>query len=120
MSYQDWHVGMRVVCVKRQEVGRARDEGVSLPTIGNVYTIRDIEPCDYWPGVCIRLNEVRNGPHHLDGQEPSFYHGWFRPVQTRKTSIAQFERLLNPSKEDTLRELEAEIFEHEPTEVPFR
>lgn len=100
MSYTSWHVGMKVVCVQTQEASRAREEGVILPEIGRVYTIRYIGPSDFWPGIFIRLNEVRNGPHHLDGEEPSFYHGWFRPVQDRSTDISIFTRMLNPQKQD--------------------
>ncbi|MGN6768504.1 MAG: hypothetical protein ACTHJQ_01455 [Rhizobiaceae bacterium] len=95
MNYRDWHAGMRVVCVRTQEVERARDEGVILPTIGRVYTIRDIEPSDGWTGVCIRLNEIRNKPHFEDGLEPSFYHGWFRPLD--ESSLDIFRAHLAPS-----------------------
>lgn len=111
MSYLDWHVGMKVVCiqgVRPQAYGsissRGKPEGVvsnpHYPEQGVVYTVRHINPIadDY---VLILLEEVRND--HLDsfirgGLEPGFHAKYFRPVQTRRTNISILEAMLTGAK----------------------
>lgn len=82
-------------------------------TVGKVYIVHSTSP--YW----VRLTDPKTWG--LGGQATA---GWdlfrFRPVQKRATDISIFTALLNPSDEDTFRELEAEVFEYEPVEVPFR
>ena len=96
-------VGQKVVMVKQFSqfsLDRARDDGVTLPVIGPVYTVRDMEPGEDWNKgkVYLRLDEIRNEPHIKDGIEPSFGAWQFRAVAERKTDISVFKAMLNPSK----------------------
>lgn len=100
-------VGQKVVCVgcgqseRKTRVERPQGEkaGAIYPTIGSVYTIRQI---DVWnDGTTILLNEISNA--HLIGWkggtiEPGFPAKGFRPVVDRKTDISVFKAMLNPSK----------------------
>lgn len=127
-NYLSWHVGMKVIADREggwPERTHPALVGCVWPENGKVYTIREIDylVASYGEGVVIWLDEIRNKVvkfRDLPAMEVGFAARGFRPLQTSKTSIEIFERLLNPSKGDTIRELEAEIFEYEPTEVPFR
>jgi hypothetical protein len=98
-----FHVGQKVTVFKpfpACEIQRAKDEGVTLPVLGVVYTVRGMEP-GVWNSneTFIRLAEIVNGPHVEDGIEPSFSATRFRPVIERKTDISIFKAMLNPSKQ---------------------
>lgn len=112
MSYLNWHVGMKVVCVAAQERINAivaSLPGSVYPTSGKIYTIREIRDDSPLTNgktqIVVLLCEIDNS--HLVGRvlkpgtkcfvEPGFNPNGFRPVQTRKTDISIFNRiLLNP------------------------
>ncbi len=104
MSYRDWHVGGKVVCVDGTWGASGaiqRHYCPALPSEGEVYTIRTIE-CrvvvrGQSPEVLIRLDEVRNPAP--TGVEPLFFASKFRPVQPRATDISIFTALLTGAKE---------------------
>jgi hypothetical protein len=82
MSYLNWHVGMKVVCVKP-----FGDELMK----GNVYTIT-------WLG---GGSVFRHVPHcRVNGGEQAWMLERFRPVHDRKTDISIFTRMLNPQKQE--------------------
>ncbi|RUU79990.1 hypothetical protein [Mesorhizobium sp. M7A.F.Ca.MR.362.00.0.0] len=124
-AYQDWHFGMKVVCVKTWS-SRGYGYGDEIgPVAGNTYTIREIGyfRSENQGHLQVRLCEIVNKarPYRDIGvREQSFRASRFRPVQNRATDISIFTALLNPSEDETFRELEAEQFAYEPTEVPFR
>lgn len=99
----DFIVGQKVVCVggfPDREIQRAKEDGVYLPAKGAIYTIRDMEPgADWWTRhlVFIRLVELVNTPHVVDGIEPSFSAGGFRPVVEKKADISIFTAMLAPA-----------------------
>lgn len=86
MSYLNWHVGMKVVCVN------AGGLAGPLLTVGAVYTVRELEP------EFVHLAEPSTWSP-TGGRELS---GWtysrFRPVQTRDTDIAVFTSMLTSTK----------------------
>ena len=93
MIYRDWHVGMKVVCVKRGEwSGGSLAECV--PAYGEVYTVRTME--DTPEGLFLRLHELSNP--ECFGTEPQFWAVRFRPVETRKTDISIFTSMLSPER----------------------
>ena len=100
-----FRVGQKVVMFKQfgpHAIGRAKDEGVTLPVKGQVYTIREIEEgegCEAGETFYLRFNEIWNGPHVCDGIEPSFHADLFRPVVERKSDISVFHAMLTPSKQ---------------------
>lgn len=89
-----------------------------LPETGRIYTIREFYV--HKAKVYIRLDELRNIPLEtvLGPFEAAFNVTHFRPVQPRKTSIDIFESLLDPTEDETFRELEAEQFDYENCAVP--
>lgn len=94
----NFHVGQKVVMVddwKPHVRERAADEGVTLPTLGTIYTIRGMEPGVFNPSkIYLWLNEIHNGPCS-DGIEANFCSSLFRPVVERKTDISCFTDMLN-------------------------
>lgn len=96
-------VGQRVVMVREYpetERLRALDEGVTLPSLRSVYTIRDISPgADIWTRhlVFLRFVELVNGPHISTGIEPNFESSGFSPIVERKTDISIFTAMLTPA-----------------------
>jgi hypothetical protein len=104
MSYRDWHVGMKVVCIDPTwgASGPLQAEYCpNLPVKGQVYTIRTLE-CRVVVkregfAVLIRLEEIHN-PINYQG-EPVFFGKKFRPVQPRKTDISIFTAMLTGSKQ---------------------
>lgn len=98
MSYLDWHVGMKVVCV--DDGGFISTEYIEImPVVGSVYTIREIVP--YGKRVGLRLDEIRNGKfQYTQGiqEEAAFSAKNFRPVHTRKTDVSIFTAMLTGSK----------------------
>lgn len=75
----------------------AKENKVTLPFTGIVYTVREIVATD--DGIGIRLCEIDNSNKPEKGYEQSFWPHLFRPVVTRKTNIAIFTAMLNASKE---------------------
>ncbi len=104
MSYLDWKVGDKVVCINADGLAEYEE----APVRGQIYTIRDIA-ADWVGRVGVRLQEVRNGPHpgvvpdDSGCTERGFLTSRFRKVQPRKTDISVFEAILHehraPSKE---------------------
>jgi hypothetical protein len=114
MSYLNWKVGDKVVCLKNGKwSGLQPDE--SFPVYGGIYTIRNIEP--HKDEVYIRLEEVVNPGDYEDCEECQFWAKHFRPVQTRKTDISIFTALLTPSEDDII---EIELCDYEIVAVPFQ
>lgn len=98
----DFVVGQKVVLIKPfpdHEIERAEADGVILPSMAVVYTVRDIEPGVglYVGRFALRFIELVNPPHHSNGLEPAFVHTMFRPVVERKTDISIFKRMLTPA-----------------------
>ena len=73
-------------------IERAMSDGIILPSKNRAYTIREIEPGTL-TGVYFRFKELVNGAC-ADGIEPSFYAGWFRPLNSRPTDISIFTDIL--------------------------
>lgn len=111
MSYHDWHVGMKVVCVDdvfdesgRNGIGRACEV---VPVAGQVYTIRAIGK--FYPGnpeeLVIVLNEIVNPVlpyrygYSVVRSERCFGVFRFRPVQKRKTDISIFTAILHDQRD---------------------
>jgi len=110
MNYRDWHVGMKVVCLKSvnpairgsisargSRVGTAL--GANYPEKGRIYTLRHINAVG--DEILVLLEECRNG--HLvefirGGLEPGFSARHFRPVQPRKTDISIFQAMLTDAR----------------------
>lgn len=98
----DFVVGQKVVLIKPfpdQEIERAKADGVTLPSLGVIYTIREMEPGYglYVARVALRFIELVNPPHHSNGLEPAFIHTMFRPLTARKTDISVFRAMLTPA-----------------------
>lgn len=102
MSYLDWHVGMKVVCVDSDSGPGVWDE-CEQPVIGEVYTIRSIITDDEgW--VIVHLDEIQRTERSVGRWGPlAGYAAYrFRPVQTRKTDISIFTAMLDrvPSQKE--------------------
>lgn len=101
MSYLDWKVGDKVVCVKQYDFNAAVMLPTdTLPVEGGIYTIREIgclHP-NYPKAAAIRLREIRNRQvmriETGTAIELFFFASRFRRVQPRKTDISIFQRLL--------------------------
>ena len=103
MSYLDWKVGDRVVCIDPTwgaEGDIQRHFCPNLPEQNRVYTLRSVDCRMVVRGkpneVLVRLVEVVN-PHNYQG-EPVFFARKFRKVQPRKTSIASLEAILHGAR----------------------
>lgn len=81
-NYTSWHVGMKVVCVDNGGAG-------SLLAVGEVYTIRSLEPR------FVTLAEDSTWSE-INGADSGWYYSRFRPVQTRQTDISVFTAMLSP------------------------
>lgn len=103
MSYLDWHVGMKVVCVDAS-AANYDPLGYTSPPIpdlnglkeGRIYTIREV--VDFYGVVGIHLQEIVR-PLTRRGIEVPYAAARFRPVQTRKTDISIFTAMLHGTKE---------------------
>jgi hypothetical protein len=98
MSYHDWHVGMKVVCVDDDwDFGPL--PGETFPKAGAVYTIRSlsIEGSE----VFVQLAEIVNPVCVFEDiiGESEFAAVNFRPVQPRKTDISIFTAMLDSARE---------------------
>lgn len=123
MSYLDWHVGMKVVCVKG---GRHRYHEDTIALVeGKIYTLAELLINPATGNLNVRLVEVRNTERDCaEGfGEPRYGAISFRPVQKRATSIEVFRALLNPTKQDREDiELEDFVLQHSTPmqDEPFR
>lgn len=106
MSYLDWHVGMKVVCIDIAWPDHAPDlvrRGVRFPEAGRIYTIREMLPHPSDQRIFVRLNEIQNPVISYRGSSPQevcFGARRFRPIQKRKTDISCFAALLNDQKHE--------------------
>lgn len=91
MSYLDWKVGDRVVCVDAEGVHMV---GQPLKH-GKVYVIRAVYLSYESQQPSVRLEGVINPIHLASGNEVGYYARRFRKVQTRKTDISCFTAILN-------------------------
>lgn len=82
MSYLDWKVGDKIVCVDNSTM-----EG--LLALGEIYTIKFMTP---------EFVHLAEKSAYGTGGNSGYYYRRFRPVQTRKTDIAIFQRLLTNPK----------------------
>lgn len=99
----NFHVGQKVVLVRDFDPDRrasAPSDGIALPELGPVYTIREIG--DFEGDVTVLLEEIVNKPRfYLDAfevMEQAFDATRFRPVVERKTDISIFQAMLEPKK----------------------
>lgn len=103
MSYLDWHVGMKVVCVIDGPDVRASGcrwaDGEAVVE-GQVYTLTRIFT-DSDGNAIVWLREVERSPisKAFIGDEAGYGAWRFRPVQTRKTDISIFTAMLDGAKE---------------------
>lgn len=98
MSYLDWHVGMKVVCIEMNVRNADVRLFPDLPQKGRVYTVSRITTA-FTGEIGIQLREV-NTPivgrkHKKQGLFPA---RWFRPVQKRKSDISIFTAMLNDQR----------------------
>lgn len=99
--YLDWHRGMKVVCIS--DVAPYCGEA-PVPVKNKIYTILDF--------VLVPRNQHvvaadgRKGSPRVDavlisleefGNLSAYHAIWFRPLETRRTDISIFEKLLVPS-----------------------
>lgn len=113
MSYLDWHVGMKVVCIASAEtianMMRVIPDAI-WPAHGVVYTIREIRDdgaiTNTDSRVVVLLSEIDNS--HFIGVrrgnqfgyvEPGFSASGFRPLQHRKTDISIFTAMLHDQRQ---------------------
>jgi hypothetical protein len=100
MSYRDWHVGMKVVCIDDAWENEHTRPGFAYPRRGQVYTIGAIAAEVMLYG--IRYNGPWIGVQEVGGNwggRPEFSASCFRPVQPRKTDISIFTRMLTDTRE---------------------
>lgn len=86
-----WQVGQKVVSIRSDFVAC----GETLPYVGAVYTIRDVEADDC--GVWLRLEEIANVPRgYREGfREAQFNARGFRPAVEDKTQLALLTSILD-------------------------
>ena len=98
MSYLDWHVGMKVVCVIGG--GHRWHEDMESLAEGGVYTIRGMNINPATGNLNVLVDEIRNPARQCaEGfGEPYYGARRFRPVQTRKTDISIFEAMLTGAR----------------------
>ena len=92
-----FHVGQRVVCIRGFD--HIPQAAISIPSVGQVYTIRDVLLGTYYDGsrqYALVFQEFTNPPGP-DGCECCFSPVCFRPV--KDTSIEVFRKLLAPMPE---------------------
>jgi hypothetical protein len=93
MSYRDWHVGMKVVCIACSAVW------VRPLVVGKIYTLRAIIKHPETDEIGVYLEEVRNDIHPRYGMERGYFAAAFRPIQPRETDISIFTAMLTGSKQ---------------------
>lgn len=109
----DWEVNDQIVCVDTDFIVISRDE--EKPTLGRIYTIREILIAD--DTACVRLKEIHNKPiRSCSGftglVEVSWYHWHFKKTKRVETDISAFKELLNPSPCDVTKyKIEERILE---------
>lgn len=94
----DFHVGMKVVCVEAMPGPRWLEHH---PAVGDVLTIRGLDPTEDGERLYLWFEEIRNMSFQYRDSfgEVSFNARRFRPVVSRKTDISVFLAMLTPNKE---------------------
>jgi len=87
MSYRDWHVGMKVVCVDNSTWEHKL-------TLNRIYTITAIGVPDFCDTLYVGLAETPS----RSGASLHWRIERFRPVQPRQTDISMFTAMLNKDK----------------------
>lgn len=89
----DWKVGQQVVCI--HHIVRAPLNEMTIPMVGNVYTIRSFSE-SITGAIGVLFEEIRNPKFDFGWAivEPSFCPSRFRPV--KETSIERFRKMLAP------------------------
>jgi hypothetical protein len=96
----DWFfVGQRVVCIGWDWDGGPFEACPTMPIVGHVYTIRDIEIDEALgegsDGCAFRFEEIINKPIAFGTYlEPNFHSLFFRPVVIPEADLAQLEAIL--------------------------
>jgi len=113
MSYLDWKVGDRIVCIADPAwiaAGMRAVKGSRYPQYRGVYTIREIRDDAQWGRgeghIVVLLGEVDNShfigcrptPNTFCYVEPGFPARGFRKVEPRKTDISALEALLHTTR----------------------
>ena len=103
-----FHVGQQVVCIGNFDFSdrpvEEAEAGVVWPKLHHIYTVRAVRKVMTYTGsvVALHLREIRNPvlPYlgGADEAEIAFEVRSFRPIVSRRTDIAVFERLLTPSR----------------------
>ena len=88
-----FHVGQKVVCVKRGDWVDSLDVP-NRPVTNGIYTVRAMAD----DGIGLYFEEIKNAPlNHIEGfYEPAWWKLHFRPIVERKTDISIFKQLLIP------------------------
>lgn len=105
MSYLDWHVGMKVVCVDDEATEKytpysvRASAGMDGLQRNRVYTIREI---GRWRGALVVwlaeiVRPIAAGEEKYG--EPGYAAARFRPTLTRKTDISIFKAMLSDTKQ---------------------
>lgn len=102
-----FRIGQKVVCIGIDDwLPPHRVEGVAVPQIDGIYTIRNFVTA-HTGDTCLRFDELRNAEYpFIEGMtEPGFRTKWFRPLIERKSSTeAGFSILDDIRKRETLDE----------------
>ncbi|KQZ49739.1 hypothetical protein ASD54_12435 [Rhizobium sp. Root149] len=101
MASCNFTVGMKVVCIRPSGHLEFSCCCNTVPELGQVYTIRQIEKNPANGEIYFRLEEIVNPPrYYAEGYgEYCFHRSWFRPVVERKTDISIFRAMLNKTPE---------------------
>ncbi len=99
----NFHIGQKVVAVKRADIPKPIVEGVARITAGSVLTIRAIQTMMRCVGEVqtgLIFEEIRNEVINTSWGlfEFDYDYRFFRPIAERKTDISVFRAMLNPSK----------------------
>jgi hypothetical protein len=101
-----FYVGQKVCRLRelpasvQMAVAQKRFEGGNVPEPGGIYTIRAIRQGTQDGVTLLLLKELDNSHMLVEGREPGFDSRNFRPIVERKTSIAIFKAMLNPSRQE--------------------
>ncbi len=98
-------VGEKIVCIRTVSEQDALKYIPNRPVLNGIYTVRaDVLALEEQ---YVFLSELKNPPGNwaqIGYSEPPFWHGLFRPIVSRPTSIAVFEEILRkvdaPSRVD--------------------
>lgn len=89
--------GQRVRCINDDFSWAYKEHGAAVPTLGAVYTIRDVQEYSFVVGTWFYLDEIRNPVvTFIQGAyEPPFLSTYFRPL----SDISVFTALLKTEKQ---------------------